>query len=125
MKNILQFASLIVCILCFGCASNPPQSKFGAETVSQVKQGMSKTEITTMLGEPRSRTVESDGTESWQYRKNAQEGKGLKTYMDIASFGLTSGHDAEYMDVLNVYFKDGVVLKTSYQENAHILGLGK
>lgn len=118
MKSILSILTLTVL---FGCATTNTQSNFSADTVNQIKVGMTKGDVTSFLGEPRSRSVESDGTETWQYRKNGQQGKGLKTYSDIASFGLTSGQDAEYQDILTVFFKDGVVAKSSYQENVHML----
>jgi hypothetical protein len=58
--------------------------------------------------------------------KTDRKEKGLQTYMTVASLGVLAGHDEEYMDVLTVYFKDGIVLKNTYQENAHMLeGLGK
>ena len=82
---------------------------------------MAKNDVTAILGEPRSRAVDNDGNEIWQYRKNAQEGKGLKLFADITSFGITSGTDAEYQDILCVTFKNNVVLKATYEENVHNL----
>ena len=47
------------------------------------------------------------------YRKNGQQGKGVKTYSNIMSFGLTSGVDAEYQDILTVTFKSNLVSKSA------------
>jgi len=99
-----------------GCATTA-QSKFSADTVGQIKRGMAKSQVTATLGEPRSRRVDSEDREVWQYRKDAQEGKGMKTYVNIASFGLLSGEDADFQDILSVFFKGNVVSKVTYEEN--------
>jgi hypothetical protein len=119
MTTIITSFIAITGAFLIGCAS-APQSKFTADTMTTVKTGMTKAEGTGLFREPRSRSAESDGSETWQYRKNAQEGKGLKTYMDVASLRLTANHGAEYQDILTVVFKDGGVLKTTYQENVNM-----
>ena len=120
MKKIYSFAIAIgLAVLVAGCASTANDSKITADTITQIKAGMTKSEVTTIVGEPRSRSVDNDGDEVWQYRKNAQEGKGMKTFADITSFGLTSGMDSEYQDILTVMFKTNIVSKATYEENVH------
>lgn len=99
------------------CATTTPQSKFTATSVEQIKTGMPKSEVVGILGEPRSRLTDNNSNDVWQYRKNGQQGKAVKTYSNIMSFGLTSGLDAEYQDILTVTFKSNLVSKTTYQEN--------
>jgi len=82
---------------------------------------MTKDEVTTILGEPRSRMADNDGGEIWQYRKNALEGKAVKIMANITSFGLDTAVDAEYQDILTVTFQTNVVLKATYEENVHNL----
>ena len=102
--------------LAAGCATSN-QSHFTSDTVSQIKAGMSKADVTGMLGEPRSRLVDNAGDETWQYRKDAPQGNTAKTFSDIMSFGITTGMDAEYQDILTVTFKTNVVSHVTYQEN--------
>lgn len=116
MKSVLSL-SLLAVIVCCGCAASAPQSTFTASSVSEIKSGMTKAQVTGLLGEPRSRSIDNGHNEVWQYRKNAQEGKGMKTYENIASMGLLAGHDAEYQDILTVTFKNDVVTGSAYEEN--------
>lgn len=122
MKSIL-YSSIVIIFVAFivGCAGPTNESKFTADTITQIKTGMTKSEVTAIVGEPRSRLVDNDGDETWQYRKNGSEGKAVKTFADITSFGLTSNTDAEYQDILTVMFKTNVVSKVTYQENVHNL----
>ena|ERR1700722_9240607 len=118
MKSILCSSIVIALVACIvGCASTTHESTFTADTINQIKTGMAKSDVTAILGEPRSRSVDNDGDEVWQYRKDAQEGKAVKTFANITSFGLYSGIDSEYQDILTVTFKTNVVSKTTYQEN--------
>ncbi len=123
MKLIFSFLIVALMAGLTGCSTTAThESKFTADTVTQIKTGMTKNEVVGLIGEPRSRSVNNDGGEIWQYRKNGQEGKAMKTFANITSFGLTSGVDAEYQDILSVMFKDAVVSKVTYQENVHNLG---
>jgi outer membrane protein assembly factor BamE (lipoprotein component of BamABCDE complex) len=118
MKSIL-YPSLVIVFLTFvtGCASTTNESTFTADTIGQIKVGMTKSEVTAIVGEPRSHSLDNDGDETWQYRKNAQQGKAAKSFANIMSFGLNSGIDSEYQDILTVMFKTNVVSKVTYQEN--------
>ena len=119
MKSIL-YSSIIILIACIvGCAAPTNESKFTADTITQIKTGMAKSDVIAIVGEPRSRSVDNDGNEAWQYRKNGSEGKAVKTFADITSFGLTANTDAEYQDILTVMFKTNIVSKVTYQENVH------
>jgi outer membrane protein assembly factor BamE (lipoprotein component of BamABCDE complex) len=122
MKSIL-YSSFVIVLLTFvtGCASTSTQSKFTDDTIGQIKVGMTKDQVTAVVGDPRSRSVDNDGNETWQYRKNAQQGQATKTFSDIMSFGITSDLDAEYQDILTVMFKTNVVSKVTYQENVDSL----
>ena len=82
---------------------------------------MTKDQVTAVVGDPRSRSVDNDGNETWQYRKNAKEGQATKTFANIMSFGIASDEDAEYQDILTVMFQTNVVSKVTYQENVHNL----
>jgi outer membrane protein assembly factor BamE (lipoprotein component of BamABCDE complex) len=119
-KVSLAIIAVLIFALSLGCTSTS-QSNITPQTITSVKAGMTKAEVTSLIGEPRSRAIESDGTETWQYRKNAKQGRGQKTYSDIVSFGLTSGVDAGYQDIFTVTFNDGIVLKSMYQENVNTL----
>jgi outer membrane protein assembly factor BamE (lipoprotein component of BamABCDE complex) len=121
MKSITSLLITILVLGLTGCASTSQQSKFTATTVEQIKAGMTKDEVTTILGEPRSRMADNDGGEIWQYRKNALEGKAVKIMANITSFGLDTAVDAEYQDILTVTFQTNVVLKATYEENVHNL----
>jgi outer membrane protein assembly factor BamE (lipoprotein component of BamABCDE complex) len=120
MKKIYSFAIAVgIAVVIAGCTSTANDSKITADTITQIKTGMTKDQVTAIVGEPRSRSVNNDGDEVWQYRKNAAEGKGMKTFADITSFGLTAGMDSEYQDILTVMFKTNVVSKATYEENVH------
>jgi outer membrane protein assembly factor BamE (lipoprotein component of BamABCDE complex) len=123
IKNKIRncIAILAASLVAVGCTTDHVQSQFNADSVKAIKTGMAKSDVIAMLGEPRSRVVDNDGGEVWQYRKNAQEGKGVKLFADITSFGITSGTDAEYQDILSVTFKKEIVVKTTYEENVHNL----
>ncbi len=86
--KLLVLTCIVVVIGLAGC-STTPQTKFTADTISKIKSGMTKADVTSIAGEPRMRSVDNDGNELWQYRKDAQEGKGFRTMMNIASYGMT------------------------------------
>lgn len=117
------FLSFTVLTLVFtGCTSTSASketNKFTADTVQSVRAGLTKDEVAKLLGEPRSRSLDNDGNEAWQYRQNAKTGKGVKRFSDIMSFGMTSDLDWQYQDLLTVTFKDGVVTKATYEENVN------
>lgn len=119
--KIIALVSIVFTVGLAGCATTP-QPKFNADTVNQIKAGMTKTEVTNMLGEPRSRSVDNDGNETWQYRKAAKQGKGMQTFMNIGSFGMASAFDPIYQDILNVTFTNNIVAKVTYQENVNLAG---
>jgi outer membrane protein assembly factor BamE (lipoprotein component of BamABCDE complex) len=114
---ILSIALLAFITVMAGCASTSHDSKFTADTIKQIKPGLTKTDVTGILGEPRSRLVDDAGDEVWQFRKTAEQYQSNKNFINAMSFGLNSRFDAEYQDVLTVTFKINIVSKVTYAEN--------
>ena len=121
--KFLVLTCIVVIIGVAGCAS-APKKQFTADSMSQIKAGMTKAEVTNIVGEPRMRSVDNDGNELWQYRKNGQEGKGSKTFMNVVSYGMTAGWASRFQDILSVTFTNSIVAKVTYQENADTGGVG-
>ena len=56
-----------------GCASTSPQpSAAAAQQEKELKVGMSKQEVESMLGKPASVSTSSDGNATWSYTDNAK-----------------------------------------------------
>ena len=115
--KFLLLSCIVVVIGVAGCAT-APQTKFTADTINQIKAGMTKTDVTSIAGEPSMRSQDNASNELWQYRKEAQEGKGFRKVIDISSFGMASGMASRYQDILSVTFTNSIVAKATYQENA-------
>jgi outer membrane protein assembly factor BamE (lipoprotein component of BamABCDE complex) len=58
---VTLIAALLVCFLIAGCASYQSQA-------SRIEQGMSKQQVTSIMGEPHDRTIKGN-TETWYYWK--------------------------------------------------------
>ena len=65
-------AFLTLTFLLAGCGSTPNTGSLGSdlsrETAAAVKSGMTKREVTALLGTPTNRTEGSEGREIWSYR---------------------------------------------------------
>jgi outer membrane protein assembly factor BamE (lipoprotein component of BamABCDE complex) len=115
---IFALTALAFALLAAGCASAPPQKPV-ADLSDQIKPGMNKGQVVAVAGEPKSRSADSDGGEVWQYRQTAKAYRGQQTAMNVITFGMATMDDAYMQDILTVAFTNGVVAKTSYQENVN------
>lgn len=83
---------------------------------SHALKGKTMEEISAMYGEPYQKyTVK--GIKVWEYRRPAEKRNGLNTLVAVCSFGLVSGGDSTYVDILRVCFRSEKVIKTSLEEN--------
>ena len=83
---------------------------------------MSAESVTNMLGKP-NRKFSADGVEVWEYVKSAEAGGTVNTVMAVGTFGIASGKDSFYVDILRFRIKNNRVIDVQTEENVHgVLG---
>jgi hypothetical protein len=121
MKKAVSFFVIIaVSVVMFtGCAST--SSIKWSTNDKCLKKGNSRESVISKFGEPYRKSTDSNDNEVLEYRKPAKGKEGTNTFYAIGSFGILSGNDSAYVDILNVYLNNGKVIKTTYQAN--VLGI--
>jgi hypothetical protein len=122
MKKAVSFFVVIsIAIVMFtGCASSKSSLKWSSDDPG-LKKGTSKESVISKFGQPYRKGTDSNGIEVFEYRKPAEGREAMNSFIAISSFGLVSGKDSSYVDILKVYFSKGKVIKTTYEEN--VLGV--
>jgi len=117
MKKLASLIIFVVTItvMFIGCASTSP-SKWGADSTSALK-GKTEEAIISKFGKPYKKYTNSDGIKILEYRQAAKEGGAMNSLAAIGSFGLMSGKDSAYVDIMKIYLSSGIVTKVTYEEN--------
>lgn len=114
-KVICIVAVMFLAIMVIGCASTS-SSKFGSDTVSGLK-GKAEGEIISQFGKPYKQSINSDGEKVLEYRQSSQDSGFKNTAIAITSFGVLSGEDSPYVDIMKIYLKDNMVVKSTFDQN--------
>lgn len=118
-KVICIVAVMFLAGMVIGCASTS-STQFGMDTTSGLT-GKTQEQIITQFGQPYKKFTTSDGDMVLEYRQATKQGSAINTAAAISSFGLFSGKNNLYVDIMKIYFKEGVVQKSTFEEN--VLGV--
>lgn len=118
MNSFIIFLFLTITFLLSGCSSTGNQSLRNETSQSLqskiVKNKTTKSEITSALGEPDTRTTLDSGNESWRYFM-------VNNQINASSFipivGLFTGGSQSQARTLDIDFKGDIVSQWSFSEN--------
>ncbi|ACF91887.1 hypothetical protein HKG03_001880 [Salmonella enterica subsp. enterica serovar Schwarzengrund] len=118
MNRFIIFLFLTITFLLSGCSSTGNQSLRNETSQSLqskiVKNKTTKSEITSALGEPDTRTTLDSGNESWRYFM-------VNNQINASSFipivGLFTGGSQSQARTLDIDFKGDIVSQWSFSEN--------
>lgn len=119
MKKIVCFVTLVFivalfCISFTGCGTTSAAWK--NDEVSTLQKGSTTESVLQRFGQPYTKYSSND-LKIWEYRKPAEASSGRNTMMAIASYGMASGQDSVYVDILRFKFKDNIVIDIESEEN--------
>lgn len=115
MKRVVCIITvLFLAVMIIGCASTS-SSRFGTSSVSGI-EGKTEEAIIAQFGNPFKKYTTSDGIKVLEYRQAAEEGGAFNTLVAIGSYGMMSGQNSAYVDIMKIYFKEGSVTKATYEE---------
>jgi len=115
MKRVVcVIAFMFLAVTVIGCASTS-SSRFGTSSVSGI-EGKTEEAIIAQFGNPFKKYTTSDGIKVMEYRQSAEEGGAFNTIMAIASYGMLSGQNSAYVDIMKIYFKEGRATKATFEE---------
>ena len=113
MKNVM--VTIAIAFLLTGCASMQSEEAWNDDTVSQLKIGMTQSEVESIFGKPSRTQTFSGGRNSYVYLRSADEAKTSNTYLKVVSLGLAK---TVTVDALSVMFENGRVTDFKYEEKA-------
>lgn len=120
MKNrVLKLLTLVSAMFLMSCAGQGGSAKWTSEdlTNKKVYKGQTAEQLIETIDKPDRRSVDGNGNQVWEYRKSSESGGGaLNTAMRISTFGIASGKNSPYLDILTVYFKGNKVDNFKYEE---------
>jgi hypothetical protein len=120
MKRVFCFITvLFVAVMFIGCGTTS-SLKWGADSTTGLR-GKTEQEIISELGKPYKKYTNSEGIKILEYRQSAKDAGSMNSLVAVASFGLLSGKDSAYADIMKIYFSDGVVTKATFEENVQVL----
>lgn len=67
VRQMNKYTWAVVCLALVLIASSCGGVGKARSKVNQIERGMTKSQISTLLGAPRNKSVQEDGTETWQY----------------------------------------------------------
>lgn len=118
MKN-LQSLSLVVAMLLalalFGCASQQTALP-KADGMSGLK-GQTSQQVLQQFGQPDTKRTDSSGNQVWEYRRPAAEHKGMNTVVSVLTWGMDSGSESQYVDIMILTFSHDRVANFTFSEN--------
>lgn len=119
MKKTVCFVTLVFivalfCISFTGCGTTSAAWK--NDEVSKIQKGATTESILQRFGQPH-RKYSSNDVQMWEYRKPAESNSGTNTLMALGSWGMASGSNSVYVDILRFKFKDNIVVDIESEEN--------
>jgi hypothetical protein len=103
---------MLVMMLLTACATT---ARWKTEDVSKIYKGQSADSVIKEFGQPHRKSVESSGSEVWEYRKPTASRSAYNKMIAVGTFGMAK--DMRYFDVLKVRLKRNRVVDYSYHEN--------
>jgi hypothetical protein len=120
MKRVVCIgAVMFLAVMFVGCATTS-SSKWGADSVSGLK-GKTEDEIISQFGKPYKKYTSSDDVKVLEYRQSTQEGGAMNAMVKVGSFGVLSGENSAYVDMMKIYLSKGRVSKATFEENVQAL----
>ena len=111
---ILVFIVALFCISFTGCGTTSAAWK--NDEVSTLQKGATTESVLQRFGQPYTKYSSND-LKIWEYRKPAEASSGKNTMMALGSWGMASGQDSVYVDILRFKFKDDIVIDIESEEN--------
>jgi len=96
------------------CASGPT---WKTEDFSNGLKGQTEEQIIQKFGQPDRKYSDSSGGKVFEYRKEAEKGNAMSAFAKFGSYGMMSGKDSLYVDILRITLRRGRVIDFSYEEN--------
>ena len=115
-KFIYIIAVMLLAFLFAGCSSTSSSSMKWTPTELNGLKGKTMEEISSVYGQPTQRYSVNDGRQVWEYRQESS-GNAINTISKISTFGIVSGNNNVYVDVLRIYFHNNRVTQTALDEN--------
>jgi hypothetical protein len=112
--------ALFAAVLFAGCASTSTSMKWGADSTTSLK-GKTEEAVISEYGKPFKKYTTSEGVKVLEYRRSAKDGSALNSAVAVFSFGMLSGENSAYADVLKIYLVKGKVTKATFEENVQVL----
>lgn len=109
-----RLAVLLLMTMVLGaCATT---ARWKTENVSKIYKGQSAESVIKEFGQPHRKSIESSGSEVWEYRKPTASRSAWNKMMVVGTFGLAK-ETATYVDVLKIRLKRSRVVDYSYHES--------
>ncbi len=120
MKKVVSIITfLFMAVMIIGCAQTS-SSRFGADSTGGLT-GKTEEEVISRFGKPFKKYTTSDEMKILEYRQAAEEGGAFNKIVAIGSYGMMSGQNSAYVDIMKVYFKKGMVSKATFEEKVQSL----
>ncbi len=116
LKNSIFFSAMVLMLLTSSCAST---GGWKSEDLSSTNfKGLTGEQVVQKFGKPDRKFTDSSGKQIWEYRKPAESQEGVNKFMAIGSFGMASGSNSMYVDILKIQMVNNKVANYSYEENS-------
>jgi hypothetical protein len=116
MKRVVFIiAVMFLAVMVVGCATTS-SPKWGEDSTSGLK-GKTESELISQFGKPYKKYTSSDGVKVLEYRQSTQSGRGMNTLVKIGTFGVLSGENSAYVDIMKIYLANSRVTKATFEEN--------
>lgn len=113
MNRILCLLFAVVIFLFSACAS-APVAKWRADDMNGIS-AYTEAQVIEKFGQPDRKTKSLRG-EVFEYRKPSEKDSGKNMYAAVTTFGIVSGKDSLYLDILKITLSNGVVADCTYEE---------
>ena len=113
---VIGMLIVFLCVLLSGCGATNKAAWRNDEASTNFQKGMSASTVTEKLGQPH-RKFSTNGMQVWEYKKPAEASGGKNTFMAIASYGMATGSDSVYVDILRFWIKNSRVVNIESEEN--------
>ena len=115
LRNVFASLGVVAVIIVSGCAGS--LSALPTEDELQGLKGQSKQAIVERLGQPTRKSTDSNGQQTWEYKRPATSQSSFNKFVAVSSFGMMSGDNSVYVDILRLTFSNDRVKTTALDEN--------
>jgi len=113
MRCSLALATAIVAGI--GLSSCATAARWDDTSVTAIREGMTKSEVTTLIGPPDSTSVDMNGQQTWNYRRATDDKTFMDRYVQIGSLGMVDGMRSDF---LTIVFNGDRVASYRFEQNA-------